>query len=233
MVIKHTIREVRVDILLPYPHPEAIYPLPPPTPNYYYHYYSLRERSPATLVVSSRTMEEPCLGQALPPTEGGAALTAVQQEQRAVKEEWLRPGQQQTVDGGVGVRAYKDRRHHGTTEAQGPLHSKRRAEKEDLQLARERSETGREQRKGCPGCRGANGRRNSQTSPVTVLRHQGSKETSAVKQDDPDVSDTVVYNTRGVDRALPRAPSGCTELRCTDLQLPFTKSREKKRLVSA
>ena len=68
---------------------------------------------------------------------------------------------------------------------------------------------------------------------MTVLRHQRSKETSAVKQGDPDVSGAVVYNTRGVDRALPGAPSGCTEPRCTDLQLTFTKSREKKRLVSA
>lgn len=46
-------------------------------------------------------MEGPCLGQALPPREGGAALTAVQQEQGEVEEEWLQPGQQ-TVDGQLG-----------------------------------------------------------------------------------------------------------------------------------
>ena len=50
----------------------------------------------------------------------------------------------------VGGVAYKDRGPHGTREAQGPLHSKGRAEKEDPQLARERSETGREQRKTVP-----------------------------------------------------------------------------------
>lgn len=100
-------------------------------------------------------MEGPCLGQALPPREGGVALTAVQQEQGEVEEEWLQPGQQ-TVDGELGGRgggggvAYKDRGPHGTREAQGPLHSKGRAEKEDPQLARERSETGREQRKTVP-----------------------------------------------------------------------------------
>lgn len=100
MVIKHTIWEVRVDILLPYPHPEAIYPLPPP--QLLLSLLKFQREQPSRPGGVLEDNGGAMLGTSTFTKRRGAALTAVQQEQRAVKEERLRPGQQQTVDGGRG-----------------------------------------------------------------------------------------------------------------------------------
>ena len=156
MVIKHTIWEVRVDILLPYPHPEAIYPLPPP-------------QLLLSLLIKFQREKPSHLGGVLEDNGGAMLGTSTFTKRRGCCSHCCSTGTEGS-QGGTAAAWTTDRGWGGGGGSQGqetpgddrgagtPAQQKASRE-EDLQLAGERSETGREQRKRRPGCRGANGRR--------------------------------------------------------------------------
>lgn len=131
-----------------HPSQRQSYPLPPTLPPF----HRLRDRSPATSVVfgnslfPSRVMEWPCCGQPRLPKGGGLAgpdLTAVHQEQWAVREEWLRPGGKAVVwieNRGFFTTFLQGQRSPHMRKCSGTFQRQGQAEKEELQL-----ETGQRQ----------------------------------------------------------------------------------------